>query len=186
VIIGRRTPGKAVPPLVAGTAGGVFMGIAISLAVACLVCAPFCNVQARMNRYYGLGGTSERMDQAGGSKLIWPKAGCGLLWITPSDLLQAMGSDAELFIFQLIDDEHSFDWNQWERGTVLVTLPQLEEAIPWVSQRNKIVIYRPFGIDSNISQRLSALARKREVFVVAQNIAAAPRRFDRMAGATCN
>jgi hypothetical protein len=86
----------------------------------------------------------------------------------------------------LIDDEQSFDWNQWERGTVLVTLPQLEEAIPWVSQRHRVVVYRPSGIDSNVSQRLSAIASKREVFVVARNIANPLHRFDRLAGAICN
>ncbi len=162
------------------------MGIAIYLAVACLVCAPFTNAQPRMNRCDGPRGTGERMNQTGGSKLVCPNVGCGLLWITPADLLLAMSADTELFIFQLIDDEQSFDWNQWERGTVLVTLPQLEEAIPWVSQRHSVVVYRPSGIDSNISQRLSSIARIREVFVVAQDIASASRRSQRLAGAICN
>lgn len=172
--------------MAAGTAGGVYVDIAIYLAVACLVCAPFTNARPRMNRYEGIGATSERINQVVGSKLVCPTAGRGLLWITPADLLLAMSADTELLIFQLIDDEQSFDWNQWERGTVLVTLAQLEEAIPWVSQKHSVVVYSPSGIDSNISQRLSSIARIREVFVVAQDIASASRRSQRLAGAICN
>jgi hypothetical protein len=162
------------------------MGIAMSLAITFLICAILVMVRVRMNRNKELCRTSVPINDAWKGKAPRPKVGHRLRRVAAADLPHLIVPDAELTVFHLIEGRPPRDPHVWGCGDVFVTLPQLEQALPWVPYGTRIAVYRPGGFDRDLTRRLSAIACGREALLVSGHIVDAAERFQPMAGEICS
>jgi hypothetical protein len=156
------------------------MGIATSLAITCLICALLVLARGRMNRNKEFAGTSVPIDSAWKGKASRPR-GDRLRRIAAADLPHAIVPSTDLTIFHLIEGRPPRNPIIWGCGDVFITLPELEEAIPWIPCGTRIAVYRSGGFDRALTRRLSAISRGREVLLVSGNIVDAAEKFQPMA-----
>jgi hypothetical protein len=168
------------------------MGIVMSLAISCFICAILVMVLITMNRNKGFVGTRVPADYVWKAKASRPNVGHRLRRIAAVDLPREMVPDVELTVLHLIEGRPPRDPNLWGCGNVFVTLSQLEEAIPWIPYGTRIAICRPGGFDRALTRRLSTIARGREALLVSGNLVDAAHsfqpmaeRFQSMAGEIC-
>jgi hypothetical protein len=90
--------------------------------------------------------------------------GSRLHWIDAAELKRLVAADPELVVFHLIDDDPSEASPKQFDSEVCVTLPQLEEALPWMPRGTRFAVYQLDGISPALAQRLAAITRGREAF----------------------
>ena len=120
------------------------------------------------------------------SRISRRAAGGRFRWIDTAEFSRLRNSDPELTVFHLIDYSASDYPARPGCGEVFVTLPQLEEALPWIPRGSRFAIYRPEGIDSAFSKRLAAITRGRKVLLLVGDLPQTANGFDQIAGEPCD
>lgn len=96
-----------------------------------------------------------------------------LRWISPRELAQMVATDPELVVFCLVEGPQASHAEEIP-GQVTVTLPQLEETLPWIPAGSRIALYRAGGIDAVLARRLAAMTRGRETYALSGSLRAMP------------
>ncbi|MGB6688918.1 MAG: hypothetical protein WBE76_13880 [Terracidiphilus sp.] len=112
----------------------------------------------------------------------WPAqriTGSRLRWIKADELKRLIDADPELVVFHLLDDDPAEAGSKRFETEISVTLPQLEEALPWMPRGTRFAVYRVDGIALELTQRLSGMTQDREVLLLAGRFSPASERFDR-------
>jgi hypothetical protein len=119
--------------------------------------------------YWAVIGTIRQRKSAGGNFGIAGRrrnspriTGGRLRWIDAAELKRLVAADPELVVFHLIDDDPSEARSKQFDSEVCVTLPQLEEALPWMPRGTRFAVYRLDGISTALAQRLAAITQGRE------------------------
>jgi hypothetical protein len=120
------------------------------------------------------------------SRISRRAAGGGFRWIDSAELSRLRDSDPELTVFHLMDYSAPHSSARPRCGEVFVSLPQLEEALPWIPRGSRFAIYRPEGINSALSKRLASITRGREVLLLAGDLPQTANGFDLIAGEPCD
>jgi hypothetical protein len=89
-----------------------------------------------------------------------------LQWIKADELERMIDADPELVVFHLLDDRAEAAAKRFE-AEIGVTLPQLEEALPWIPQGTRFAVYRVGGIAPKLAQRLSCRTQGHQVLLLA-------------------
>jgi hypothetical protein len=92
--------------------------------------------------------------------------GSRLRWIKADELVRLIDADPELVVFHLLDDLAEAASKRFE-AEIGVTLPQLEEALPWIPQGARFAVYRVGGIAPELAQRLFCRTQGRQVLLLA-------------------
>jgi hypothetical protein len=101
-----------------------------------------------------------------------------LRWIKADELKLLIDADPDLVVFHLLDDDPSAARAKRLETEIGVTLPQLEEALPWMSRGTRFAVYRVDGIAPELAQRLSAMTQGRQVLLLAGKLSPACERSD--------
>jgi hypothetical protein len=67
-------------------------------------------------------------------------------------------NDPELVVFHLVDTHHEDGDSRLVPDEVMVTMPQLEEALAWMLPSTRFAVYQADGIDQGTLRRLKELA----------------------------
>jgi hypothetical protein len=94
-----------------------------------------------------------------------------LRWIDAVELKRLIDANPELVVFHLIDDDPSEARSKHFDSEVCVTLPQLEEALPWMPRGTRFAVYRLDGISPALAQRLAAITQGREALFLSGGFA---------------
>lgn len=89
-----------------------------------------------------------------------------LRWIKPDELKRLIDADPELVVFHLLDEDPVKAGSNWFETEIGVTLPQLEEALPWMLQGMRFAVYRVDGIAPELEQRLSGMTQGFQVLLL--------------------
>jgi hypothetical protein len=109
--------------------------------------------------------------------------GSRLRWIKADELKRLIDADPDLVVFHLLDLEPAETASKRFETEIGVTLPQLEEALPWMPQGTRFAVYRVNGIAPELAERLSGIAQGRQVLLLAERFPPSSERFDgRLAG----
>jgi hypothetical protein len=101
-------------------------------------------------------------------------------WIDAAELRRLVAADPELVVFHLLDDDPSeFRTSPFE-NEIALTLPQLEEALPWMPRGKKFAIYQADGITPELAKRLSAITQGRKALLLCGKVSAVSATFDRI------
>ena len=76
-------------------------------------------------------------------------------------------ADPDLAVFHFLDDDPAETESKGFETEIGVTLPQLEEALPWMPRGTLFAIYRVDGIATELAQRLSGMIQDRQVLLLA-------------------
>jgi hypothetical protein len=94
--------------------------------------------------------------------------GSRLRWIKADELKRLIDADPELVAFHLLDYYPAEAESKRFETEIGVTLPQLEEALPWMPRDSRFAVYRVDGIAPGLAQRLSGMTQGREVLLLAE------------------
>jgi len=129
-------------------------------------------------------GAAGRFGVIGRRRLAQRITGSRLRWISADELKRMIDADPELVVFHLLDNPAEAGSTRFETE-IGVTLPQLEEALPWMPRGTRFAVYRVDGIAPELAQRLSGMTRGRQVLLLAGGFSPVSERFDgRTAGQT--
>ncbi len=166
--------------------GGFSMDITLFLFCTCSVFAAIAIVRAKIK-------LGKRLSHAGKRKLVTLRDTVTrralerrIRWIDAAELSRLIRSDSDLTVFHLIDFAPPAGLERPMHGELFVTLPQLEEALPWMPDGSRFAIYRPGGIDPALSKRLATMVRGRTALLVVGVLPSAAGNFEEMAGELCN
>jgi hypothetical protein len=110
-----------------------------------------------------------------------------LQWIDAAELKRLVASDPELVVFHLLDDDPGEFRTKPFESEIGVTLPQLEEALPWMPRGTRFAIYQADGITPELAKRLSAITRGRQALLLRGKIPPVSNRLNhRVVSRTCN
>jgi len=76
-------------------------------------------------------------------------------------------NDPELVVFHLVDTHHEDGDSRLVPDEVMVTMPQLEEALAWMLPSTRFAVYQADGIDQGTLRRLKELAYSGGTLLVA-------------------
>jgi hypothetical protein len=107
-------------------------------------------------------------------------------WMSATEISKLMTSDPDLVVFRLIDDDSPMHRSNLLPNELSVTLPELEEALPWIQRASRLAIYRPGGIDPFLERRLAAILHGRNAILLSGKMEILPGRFDQIAGEVFN
>jgi hypothetical protein len=93
-----------------------------------------------------------------------------IVWVNASELSKLINSEPDPVVFHLIDSTGPSTYSRLVRGEQAVTLQQFKDTLPWIPQGNRIVLYRPGGIDAAVARRICAIANGREVLLLSENV----------------
>jgi hypothetical protein len=96
-----------------------------------------------------------------------------LHWIDAVELRRLIEADPELVIFHLIENDPWDARREQFDSEVCVTLPQLEEALPWMPRGTRFAVYQLDGISPALAQRLAAITQGREALFLSGGFAPA-------------
>lgn len=162
------------------------MDIAMFLVGTCAICAVLSMVRAMMNRKEERLTGKKVPGACAESSVLPPPVGRRVRWIDAEEFSEMMRSDAGLIVFHLLDGDPEDDRSKWTRSELLITLPELERAMPWIPPGARIALYRPAGIDFSLAQRLSAITRRHEAFLLFGTLPHPADRLDEKVGEVCN
>lgn len=140
------------------------MDIVLFLSMTCFVFAIIGLVRAKMNRDEQADASGKRAIQLGNGFGV--SSGDRVRRIDAHGLPHLMSSDSDLTVYHLVTGGPLSHREENTQGKLMVTLPQLEEALPWIPEGERIVIYEPNGLDPASIQRLLAITRGHEVVLV--------------------
>jgi hypothetical protein len=112
------------------------------------------------------GGAVRRFGGIGKRWLAQRITGSRMRWIKADELERMIDADPELVVFHLLDDPAEPASKRF-KAEIEVTMPQLEEALPWIPQGTRFAVYRVGGIAPIIAQRLSCRTQGRQVLLLA-------------------
>jgi hypothetical protein len=131
----------------------------------------------------GRQGAAGRFGVIGRRRLAQRVTGSRLRWIKADELERLIDADPELVVFHLLDDDPAKAGSKQFETEIGVTLPQLEEALPWTPRGTRLAVYRVDGISPELAQRLSGMMQGRQALLLAGRFSPASERFDgRLAG----
>jgi hypothetical protein len=104
--------------------------------------------------------------------------GSRLRWINADELKRLINADPELVVFHLLDDDLAEAGSKRFETEVGVTLPQLEEALPWMPRGARFAVYRVNGIAPDLAQRLSGMTQGRQALLLADRFSTAAERLE--------
>jgi hypothetical protein len=133
-------------------------GVVFPIMVSYLIAAQY------LQRRHGAAG---RFGFVGRRWLAQRITGSRLRWINADELERLIKGDPELVVFHLLDDDLAEDGSKRFETEVGVTLPQLEEALPWMPRGARFAVYRVGGIAPKLAQRLSGIAQGRQALLLA-------------------
>lgn len=108
-------------------------------------------------------------------------------WIDAAELRRLTAADPELVVFHLLDDDPAEFRARPFENEIPVTLPQLEEALPWMPTGKNFAIYQSDGITAELAKRLSAITRGRKALLLCGKISTVNATIDqRMVSGVCN
>ena len=99
-------------------------------------------------------------------------------WIKADELKRLIDADPDLVVFHLLDDASAAAGSKRFETEIGITLPQLEEALPWMPRGTRFAVYRVDGIAPELAQRLSDMTRERQVLLLAGRFSQPSERFD--------
>jgi hypothetical protein len=154
----------------------------VSIFVCMLLCGAILGIWCVLNRLgSNRGGTGNAF--AKGLRVV---SGHKLRRMNLVDLARLKSSDPDMVVFRLVDEKFLTEESSRLPGELDVTLPDLEEALPWIPRGNRITIYRPGGIDLFLERRLTAILRHHEAVVLSGKLIQMPENFEAMTGGVCN
>jgi hypothetical protein len=128
-------------------------------------------------------GAAGRFGVIGRRRLAQRIMGSRLRWIKADELKRLINADPELVVFHLLDLEPAEAASKQFEIEICVTLPQLEEALPWMPRGTRFAVYRADGIAPKLAQRLSRMTQGCQVLLLAERFLPVSDRFDgRLAG----
>jgi hypothetical protein len=87
-----------------------------------------------------------------------------------TEFSKLVNSEPDTVVFQLIDGTGPSTYSKLVWGEVAVTVEQFKDSLPWIPHGNRIVLYRPGGIDAAVARRICAIANGREVLLLSGNV----------------
>lgn len=115
---------------------------------------------------------AERFGVIGRRRLAQRITGSRLRWIKADELKRLIDADPELVVFHLLDLARAEVASKRFETEIGVTLPQLEEALPWMPRGTRFAVYRVNGIAPELAQRLSGMTQGRQVLLLAERFPA--------------
>jgi hypothetical protein len=132
-------------------------------------------------------GAAGKFGVIGKRRLAQRITGGRLRWIEANELKGLIDADPELLVFHLLDDRPAGTGSKRFETEIGVTLPQLEEALPWMPRGTQVAVYREDGIAPELAQRISGMTQGRQVLLLAGRFSRPSKRFDgRLAGQIFN
>jgi hypothetical protein len=122
-------------------------------------------------------GPEKRFGITGRSRSPRRTIGSHLRWINAAELQRLVNADPELVVFHLLDSLSNAEAKQFATE-VEVTLPQLEEALPWMPRGTRFAVYRVTGIPPELVVRLAEITRGRQALLLEGSISSGSVRFD--------
>lgn len=122
-------------------------------------------------------GREKRFGVTGRSRSPRRMIGNRLQWINAAELLSMVKTDPEMVVFHLLDDPSNAEPKRFETE-VEVTLPQLEEALPWMPRGTRFAVYRVNGISPELAIRLSGITEGHSALLLEGTMSSGTVRFD--------
>ncbi len=151
-----------------------------------VACAIFGIDRAMRNRKEKQHGSRKKIRTAATTRIPQSADKRQLHWINTEKLMQLISSDPDLLVFHLLDDNSTEDRSSRLPGELAVTLPQLEEALPWIPHGSKVAIYRLDGIDAVLARRITMILQNREALMLSGTLPHTKEKEEPMAGKICN
>jgi hypothetical protein len=98
--------------------------------------------------------------------------------IKADELKRPIDADPDLVLFHFLDDDPAEAESKGFETQIGVTLPQLDDALPWMPRGTRFAVYRVDGIAPELAQRLSGMIKDRQVLLLVGRFSAASERFD--------